>query len=202
MNDLFAFALIQLLGVMSPGQDSILVMKNSITGSSKTGIFTAIGISSALLIHLIYINLGFSIFITRHKNFLLAIQYLGALYLCYLGIRALLNKSNSNEIELTNKKNIYRAFKEGFICNLLNPKAIFFLLGIFSVILKDNTSVSTRLFLGGEVIMISLLWFTILSIIINIETIKIYMERFQNIIIKIMGIALIGFAIKLFLTVF
>jgi len=198
MGDLLTFAFIQLLGAMSPGQDSILVMKNSITGSRKTGIFTAIGISSALFIHLIYINLGFSIFITRYKNILLIIQYLGASYLCYLGIKSILNKEKSDDLELKSKKNSYMAFKEGFICNLLNPKAIFFLLGILSLTLKSNTSILKKLFIGGEVITIPLIWFTILSIIINIEAIKKYMTKFQNVIIKVMGVVLIAFAIKLF----
>ncbi|NGX52478.1 MAG: Threonine efflux protein [Candidatus Anoxychlamydiales bacterium] len=200
MDDLLTFAFIQLLGAMSPGQDSLLVMKNSITGSRKTGIFTAIGVSTALLIHLIYINLGFSIFITRYKNVLLIIRYLGATYLCYLGIKAILNKEKSDDIEIKNKKNAFLAFKEGFVCNLLNPKAIFFLLGILSMTLKENTSIFTKLFIGGEVIIIPLIWFTILSILINIQAIKNYMTKFQNVIIKVMGIVLIAFAIKLFFT--
>ncbi len=200
MGDLLTFAFIQLLGAMSPGQDSLLVMKNSITGSRKTGVFTAIGVSTALLIHLIYINLGFSIFITRYKNVLLVIQYLGATYLCYLGIKALLNKEKSDAIEIKNKKNAFLAFKEGFVCNLLNPKAIFFLLGILSMTLKENTSIFTKLFIGGEVIIIPLIWFTILSILINIQAIKNYMTKFQNVIIKVMGVVLIAFAIKLFFT--
>ena len=200
MGDLLTFAFIQLLGSMSLCQDSLLVMKNSITGSRKTGIFTAMGVSTALLIHLIYINLGFSIFITRYKNVLLIIKYLGATYLCYLGIKAILNKEKPDDIELKSKKNAFLAFKEGFVCNLLNPKAIFFLLGILSITLKENSSMFTKLFIGGEVIIIPLIWFTILSIIINIEAIKSYMTKFQNVIIKIMGVALIAFAIKLFFT--
>lgn len=43
---------------MPPEQENLLVMKNSITGTRKTGVFAAIGISSALVLHLIYINLG------------------------------------------------------------------------------------------------------------------------------------------------
>lgn len=197
MGDLLTFALIQLLGAMSPGQDCFLVIKNSLSGSRKTGIFTAIGISTALLIHLTYIILGFSIFIIKYRYIFLSIQYIGATYLCYLGIKALLGKAKQDDIDNKNKKNVAKAFKEGFICNLLNPKAIFFLLGILSMILKNNTSLSNRLFMGAEVFVIPFIWFSFLSWIINIETIKNKLEKFQNVVIKIMGMALIAFAFKL-----
>jgi threonine/homoserine/homoserine lactone efflux protein len=53
-----ALTVIQLLGVMSPGPDFAVVVRNSLIYTRRIGVLTAIGVSLGILVHLAYILLG------------------------------------------------------------------------------------------------------------------------------------------------
>jgi len=197
MTVLFSLALIQLLGSMSPGPDSMLVMKNSLIGSKKSGIYTALGICSALLIHILYINLGLLIFLKRFNNLFFYIKIIGSLYLSYLGFKMIFERNTVNNIKNNFEiKSSFKSFQEGFLCNIFNPKAILFILGIFSLIIKNNSFYHNTIYII-EIIAIPFIWFYFLSLFINIKVIKNKLIKIQKTLLKLTGIVLIFFAIKL-----
>ena len=137
MSVFISLAVVQLLGAMSPGPDSMLVIKNSLTGSKKLGIYTSLGIICALFIHILYINFGLITFLTNFNNFYFYFKIVGSLYLSYLGFQMIFAKASLRGVENTfEKKSNLKAFQEGFFCNILNPKVILFLLGIFTLLIK------------------------------------------------------------------
>jgi len=203
MYSFFTLGIIQLLGSISPGPDSMLIIKNSLSGSQKHGIFTAIGIASALIVHISYINLGLASVILYSKSLFNIIRISGAIYLIYLGIKAIFSKITKNTQNQKNQllnKTPFNALKEGFICNLLNPKAIFFLIGIFTLVTKQKTSILTRFIYGIEIVFIPLIWFSFISCFLNIKLIKTYLNQAQIIILRITGAILIFLGIKLLFT--
>ncbi len=200
MGTFFTLAIIQLLGSVSPGPDSMLVINNSLTGSKKNGIFTALGIVFALLVHVVYINLGIAVLISKSDKILFYIKIAGAIYLSYLGIKMILSKKITQDIQ--DKfvvKSSYQAFQEGFLCNLLNPKAILFLLGVFTLVINDSNTFFSNAMYAIEILLIPLLWFFLLSYLINIKAVKEKLLKIQNIIVIFMGMILIAFAVKLML---
>ncbi len=198
MNDLYALALIQLLGAMSPGPDSMLVMNNSLSGSKKLGVYTALGIVSALLIHVLYINLGISFLFLKCSNLLFFIKIIGALYLSFLGFKMIFTSKNIDSMNANiEMKSSLKAFQEGFFCNILNPKAILFLIGIFTLVINKKNELYYNVIYIAEILLIPFLWFFLISFLINIKIVKEKLVKFQKVIIFTMGIALIFFAIKL-----
>ena len=85
MNEIIAIAIITLLAVISPGADFALVSRNSYLYGRKQGIYTAYGIACAVWIHISYSVLGLSFLKHYIPNLLHIIQYIGALYLMYIG---------------------------------------------------------------------------------------------------------------------
>ena len=84
-----SLAVLGVLIVISPGADFVLVLKNSLAFGRHAGVFTAIGIGSAISIHIGYSMLGISYLISQNAYLYQIIQYAGAGYLIYLGVKGL-----------------------------------------------------------------------------------------------------------------
>lgn len=197
-SNFIIIGVIQLLASICPGPDFVMVIKNSFVGARAKSIATVIGISSALAIHVIYINVGLAEIIIHSHTLFVITKCIGAGYLIYIGIKAFVIKLQLNYSEEKTNISVLKGFREGFLCNLFNPKAIFFLIGLFTLVIKPDTLKIIRLFYEVEVVLITLCWFLILSVIINIKLVKLKLLNIQTVFLKIMGILLIIFGTKLF----
>ena len=91
MLEILAFASINLLGVISPGPDFAIVTHYGLRGSRKAALLATLGITTALLIHVLYCIFGVAWFLQNSPILFRSIQLLGASYLGYLGIRMLIH---------------------------------------------------------------------------------------------------------------
>lgn len=74
---------ITLLAAMSPGPDMIVVIKNSIL-SRRLGVYTALGIASAIFIHVGYCIAGVGVIVSQSIMLFSIVKILGALYIIYI----------------------------------------------------------------------------------------------------------------------
>lgn len=199
MLEFFTVLSIVLLAVMAPGPDFAVVTKNAFCYSRKAGIFTTLGIATGTLIHVSYCLFGLAIIITKSLLLFTIIKYIGAAYLIYIGIKAIFSK-NAEPIKITEVQQATmsnsQAFRQGFLCNLLNPKAILFFLALFTLILKPNTPLVMQIVYGLLNPVIAIIWFSILSYLITHRSVKNSLGKVQHIILKIMGGCLIAFGIR------
>lgn len=86
-----SLAVLGLLIVISPGADFVLVLKNSVNQGRQAGIWTALGVSLAICVHISYSMLGISYLISQNEQIFDIIRYAGAAYLVYLGIKGILS---------------------------------------------------------------------------------------------------------------
>ena len=198
----FSIGLIALLGAMLPGPDFAIVTKNALLYSKKSGYFTTLGISTAVLIHMSYCVLGVALIVTSSLLIFNLIKYIGASYLIYLGIKSLMAKPSKKifladgqmiKTELSN----FASFKEGFLCNLLNPKATLFFLSLFTVIIKPETSLSWEIIYALEIVVVGGVWFCALTMVLSHPLIKRTLENAEQYIAKLLGVFLIGFGVVL-----
>lgn len=197
MVTFFTITLIIMLAAISPGPDFFLVVKNSLLHDRRAGIFTAMGVASSLLIHSSYCIVGLGILVSQSEIAFNIIKYLGAAYLIYIGVKSLLAKRTHvdySKLKHTSTQVKGRQiFIEGLLCNLLNPKAILFILAFFTLILKPGTPWPERIGYGLEIALIHLIWFSILAVIITHKKVKSRLDVAQYYIIKVMGVVLIAF---------
>jgi RhtB (resistance to homoserine/threonine) family protein len=194
-----AMGIVMLLAAMLPGPDFAVVTKNTILHSRKAGFYTALGIAAATCVHMTYCILGLAVVIRESAWLFHTIQYLGALYLIYLGIK-LLKPHASNDIETTTKATTTSlsngvAFRQGFICNLLNPKATLFFLTLFSALATTHLTFATSFAYAIEMLVIALVWFCSLAYLISHKIVISWLNKFNKIIEKILGIILLGLAV-------
>lgn len=200
MTEFFPITIIIILAAISPGPDFAMVVKNALLHGRKSGIFTALGVSCSLIIHSSYCVLGLAIIISKSLLIFSIIKYIGAAYLIYIGIKSLFAKHKvlePSEPVTKNSLNIDRAFLQGLLCNLLNPKAIMFILAFFTLIVKPTTSWEAQVGFGMEIALIHFFWFSCLALMITHRRVKANLDKIQPYIVKAMGVVLIGFGSRI-----
>lgn len=197
-------ATIHFLGVISPGPDFILITRNSIKYSRKTGIYTAFGLGLGILLHVAYSLIGIGLVISQSIIMFNLIKIAGASYLIYLGYKSVTSSAQTLTISknVTKKNDIssYKAIKMGFLTNATNPKVTLFFLSIFTLVIKPTTPLYVKLLMGLEMQIVTVLWFSIIAFIFTHHIVQKRLSSMQAYSEKIMGIALIALGLKLAFT--
>lgn len=122
------FTAASLLLIVTPGQDMILVMSRSITQGAAAGVVTAAGVSVGLVGHSALAALGLGALLQASAWMYLALKWVGAAYLVYLGVQ-LLRTPPAGALTLASAapRSLGRLFADGALSNLANPKiAVFY----------------------------------------------------------------------------
>lgn len=171
-----AFVQVFVVGVavaVAPGPDFFMVLRNSLAHGRLVGVMTALGIGSALILHVVYSVLGLALLIASSPTVFGLIRVFGALYLLYIAARCFLSKKIDmpdvciEDHALDFAHSPVRGWREGFWCNLLNPKAGLFFLSIFSQFMTPETPPALRWIYGAEVIAIVTAWFILLALFLS-----------------------------------
>jgi threonine/homoserine/homoserine lactone efflux protein len=185
------------LGVISPGPDFSVVVKNSLTQGRKEGLLTALGIATGMTVHITYSILGMGLLIGADSPLIRWIKILGATYLIYLGIRSILSSASKKTEKHTHKPKSKRSwYYEGLLTNLLNPHAALFLISIISSIIGENPLFIVAL-TGFCIALTGALWFTIVSVVFSFKTISKRFLEHTNLINRMLGLVLIAFGLRL-----
>src|SRR3990167_5341562 len=196
---------LHLLGLLSPGPDFAIIMKNTMLHSRRAGIATAVGIACGIIVTLTYCILGLGLLIEQSPIAFTAVKTLGALYLIYIGIKALRAKvsvihDSVNQSTHTPVR-FFKAWLDGFVCHVLNPKAALFILGLFTLVVKTGTPMLVQVGYGVAMTLLCLSWFSMLAIMVTHPRLLEKIRKIQPIIMKVMGVLLILFGVKIALMV-
>ena len=201
LNEFYIIAIAHMFAVISPGPDFALIARQSFLYGRKVAIYTSIGIATGILVHIIYIILGFTVISTNEYIFN-GIRICAGLYLFYLGLASFFSKKNIDLDDVNKQKTITKtnfiAYKEGLITNALNIKAILFFISLYASLTIDTPKI-TMFFYGLWMSLITCLWFIFLSYSFTNKTIKKISTKYYLYINKIMGSILIYIAIKIYL---
>jgi len=198
-------AFVHLLGAMSPGPDLAMSVRNSLTYSRRTGIFTAVGFGLGVAVHVAYCIAGIAVVIARSILVFSTIKYLGAAYLLYIAIRSVVSRQPGMEADVvTKRKDIspFRAVRMGFFTNILNPKATLFFLGLFTVVISPAAPPPRHILVIAGIVMVvdTMLWFGFVALFLNERHVRSFFERFQGYFNRAFGGVLILLSIKIALS--
>lgn len=191
---LSSIASISLLGAISPGPDFAIVAQNTLQGKAIDGIKTTLGVVLALVIHLTYTYFGLATLLSNSPASLTIFKYIGASYLIYLGTSMLKTPGSKNHYKI---KRYTSPFTSGLFCNLLNPKAMLFILALFTQVMNAQTSRLESWLAMLMIVLTTLIWFTILSFGLSLPRFKAHLENHQRKVSVCMGILLSLLALKI-----
>lgn len=193
-------ALVHLLAVASPGPDFAVVTRNSLIYSRHIGLYTALGIAAGIMVHVAYSLLGIGFIISQSIIVFNIIKFIGAAYLIYIGYKSLRAKpADLAETEASipvQPLSLSAAFKNGFLTNVLNPKATLFFLALFTQVIAPATPKVIQLAYGIEMMLLTFAWFTLVSLFFSNVLIRKKIAKVQHRIERVTGIVLIALGIK------
>ncbi|TEW44301.1 LysE family translocator [Psychromonas algicola] len=183
---------------ISPGADFVMVTKNSIFHNRKAGLYSALGISLAIWIHVAYSIAGLAVIISNSVFLFSIIKYLGAAYLIYMGWKTFQSKK---EIEINDdgaKQSLsnFTAFKAGIITNALNPKTTIFFLSIFTQVVNPETPLLLQILYGAIISLAHLIWFSAVAIFMTHPPLLKMFNQYRVSIERVIGSVLIAFGLK------
>ena len=198
--EFLTIAIAHLLAVASPGPDFVIVMRQSVAGGTKLGLWTAFGVGSGILVHVAYCILGVALLLSQSETLFNAMKYVAAAYLCYLGVQSLRAKKAPNDTEKDRgvvAMHPARAYWIGFLTNGLNPKATLFFLALFTVVIDINTPTNIQVIYGLYLATATFAWFALLSLILGRAKVREFLQRAGLWFERAMGFLLIFLAIQI-----
>jgi threonine/homoserine/homoserine lactone efflux protein len=116
-----------LLLAIAPGPGMLYILSRSLAGGKREGTLSALGTFGGGMVHVVAAAAGVSIILARSAVAFATVKYAGAGYLCFIGVRMMLEARNKNET-LDIPATTRRPFWQGMATEVLNPKtALFFL---------------------------------------------------------------------------
>lgn len=132
-TQLIAFLGVSLLVIVTPGQDTALTIRNTLVGGRRSGMSTAVGVSTGQACWTLAASAGVVALLRASEPAFLVLRLVGAGYLVFLGVQALVSAFRGGPesgVLLTRPGRSVMpriAFRQGLLSNLGNPKmAVFF----------------------------------------------------------------------------
>ena len=199
--EFLTLAMIHLMAVASPGPDFAIIIKQTLRYGKRIGTYTAWGIGTGILLHVGLSILGFAGLIQKYDWAQLTFQWVGALYLGYIGVMSLKARPAKTEEVHSEKKSIpaKKAFFIGLGVNALNVKALLFFLSVFTAIVSIETPLEIQIGYGIYLAIATGVWFTIMSNLFGHRRVRKSFYSHAHWFEKIVGIFLIYLAIMLIL---
>lgn len=130
LQTFLVFALADLALKMTPGPDMALTITRGMTQGFKIAWLSVLGTGAAGLVQIPVVVLGLAAVLQKSPLLFAGVKALGAAYLIYLGVRALLRSRHAvglrtSAAQATRPRAV---FWQGFWTNLLNPKVLLFMI--------------------------------------------------------------------------
>jgi threonine/homoserine/homoserine lactone efflux protein len=131
IHDFWIFLVSGILLNIAPGPDSAYVVGRSVQLGWRGGVAATFGISTGCLTHVFAAAIGLSALLMASATAFTAVKWIGAAYLCYVGLTMLFSRSRTADAAAPGESGtatLSRVFWQGALTNVLNPKvALFFL---------------------------------------------------------------------------
>lgn len=202
-SEILAFAFVAALLVMSPGPNGVLIARTVPTSGRAAGFANVAGFVTAFYLHGALSIFGISILLVQSAYAFAVVKYLGAAYLCWIGLKALHAAWKGIETRpavtpARRRRHLLTAYGEGFLTNALNPKVSMFYLAAFPQFIAPGVTTPASAFLLVFVhSMINLVWFGAMVLLFARLTRLARGGRFQRWLKGITGVVFLGFGAKL-----
>ena len=122
------FVMSALVLLVVPGPAVLFAVSRSLVEGRRAGIVSVVGLCSGAAVHVAGSILGVSVLLEASEVAFHALRLTGAAYLVYLGVRRLTSSPATGASSPVPAPRLGRAFVDGFVVNVFNPKAALFLL--------------------------------------------------------------------------
>jgi threonine/homoserine/homoserine lactone efflux protein len=198
--ELAGFLAVSIVVIVTPGQDTILTIRNALAGGRRGGIFTAVGVALGQLTWSLAASVGVAALLVAYEPAFVAIKLGGALYLVYLGARTLRSAFDVNRprtFDLAQnpvaRPRDVTFFRQGLLSNLGNPKMAVFFSSLLPQFVAPDTGFAGLASLGLVFCSLTLAWLAGYSVIVARASLALRREPVRRALEGVTGTALIVF---------
>jgi threonine/homoserine/homoserine lactone efflux protein len=196
--ELAAFLVLAAVVICTPGQDTALTIRNALVGGRRAGIGTALGVALGQAVWTCAAAAGAVALLRASQPAFTALRLIGAAYLVYLGLQALLaafrRHSEQQGTSGRGSTTPEHALRQGLLSNLANPKmAVFFT----SLLPQFGEAFATLLSLGLLFSLLTFLWLAAYGIVVARARLFLGRERVRRAFDAFTGVVLLALGLRL-----
>lgn len=151
LSDLLVFLTAALSLNLTPGNDMMYVLGQSLKGGPRNGIAASFGIATGSLIHLGFVALGVAVVLAQYPVLFDVIRYAGAGYLLWIAYKTMTTPLAALAPDDT-ARSTFSAFRDGVVVNVFNPKTIVFIFAFLPPFIRpENGSPLLQLLILGMI---------------------------------------------------
>jgi threonine/homoserine/homoserine lactone efflux protein len=193
IGHLAAFFGVSLVVIVTPGQDTALTIRNTLTGGRRGGVLTALGVASGQVTWALAASAGLSAVLLASKPVFTGLRIAGAAYLVFLGAEALLAAVRGRPVAAGEPRR-RATYRQGLLSNLGNPKMVVF---FTSLLPQFASSFGGMLVLGLVFASITLAWLTLYAFAVARAKAVLLRTRVRRTLDALAGLVLVSFGVRL-----
>jgi threonine/homoserine/homoserine lactone efflux protein len=199
--DMLGFALLAAILTVSPGQDTVLVLRNATSAGAAAGIATTAGVCCGLFFHATLSALGVSALLVASASAFAALRWAGAAYVVWLGLQSLRRLRGGWRVEPPPDRPLAGArhsFVQGLLSNVLNANtAVFYLALLPQFAVFPQTVLADSLRLAALHFAMAFVWLGALSLLADRARAWLARPAVVRGVDAVAGVALVAFGLRL-----
>ncbi|GAB3284440.1 LysE family translocator [Parasphingorhabdus pacifica] len=203
----WGFAVVAVLGVITPGLDTMLVLRHGLLAGRRGGLAAVFGVAAGCLVWGTASIAGLTALLAASDLAYNLVRVLGAAYLIWLGSTALWRTLPRNRRAAPEARHAEEApvpvgtrsaFRAGLLTNLLNPKVGVFYISLLPQFLPSGPAATGW---GGVLVaihvVVGLVWLSGLVWIAGRARAFLLRERVRRVLDRLTATVLVGLGVKL-----
>ena len=199
-QSLIAFSLAGMVLAATPGIDTALVLRMSISAGAQRGLGAAFGIAAGCLLWGAVVATGLGALLAASGTVFTVVKFLGAAYLVWQGVLLLRSRGVRADAPAVaaGGETVGSAFAKGFLTNALNPKVGIFYLTLLPQFVPAGVEMASFSFLLASIhVAMSLLWFVLLVALTRRSVRFLQKPAVVAALDRLTGVVFLGFGLKL-----
>lgn len=200
VTDYPAFVVAFIIFLLIPGPGNLVLITSTTKGGIRGGFAAALGVILGDQVLSWMALAGLAAVLATSPVAFEAVQWLGALYLFWLGAKMLLAKPGAAPV-LNIKP--YHYLRQALVITLLNPKAIVFYMAFFPLFVDpvQNRGLVTFAFLAATIAVLAFLYCVVAILLTHFLAERLRTNRYISFALeKLAGLCLVGFGLRLALS--
>ena len=194
LEHLIAFNLALIVAIASPGPALLVALQTTLSAGRRAGIAVGCGLGGMASLWTLMALLGLDAVFRIFPWAYAITKILGALYLIYIAWKMWVSagKPISDTV-----KPARRAFRDGFLINVLNPKAVLFAAAVLVVIFPSHMTATEIAIVVLNHLAVEIVFYTLLALAMSTPAVrdaylkaKIYIDRTASVVLGVLGVRL------------
>ena len=194
-----SLAAICAMGAMSPGPSLAMVLRHTLGGGRAPGVIAGVSHAFGVGLYALLTVWGLGAVIERHPALFQVITWGGAIYLAWLGIKALRAGRGGALHAQAARTSMGVAARDGLMVALANPKLILFFVALLSQFVTPDMDAGQRAIIVLTAMVIDGGWYILVALGLSHSRVLPWLQARAHWINRITGVLLLGVAIRVML---